>query len=150
MAAALIDGGLGQRVVGGGYAVWNDLLYIETELYRGVGYDVLNATGIVPVAGTDKTSGVIPYWRVALQQNFGRSYVQVGTYGLHANVLPGGIDIPGRTDGFTDTAVDANCQFNFDAKSVVSDMISAHATLIHEDASLRASEVIDGARTAHG
>jgi hypothetical protein len=149
MAAALIDGGLGQRVLGGGaYALWNDLVYVEADLYRGIGYDVLNATGIVPVAGTDKTRGLIPYWRLALQQEFGRSYAEFGTYGLHGNVLPGGIDV-GPTDSFTDTALDANYQFRFNLKSVVSDMISAHATLIHEDASLGASQIIDGALKSH-
>jgi hypothetical protein len=149
MAAALIDGGLGQRVLGGGaYAMWDDLVYVEADLYRGVGYDVLNATGIVPVAGTDKTRGLIPYWRLALQQEFGRGYVEFGTYGLHGNVLPGGIDV-GPTDSFTDTALDANYQFRFNPKSVVSDMVSAHATLIHEAASLGASQIIDGALKAH-
>ena len=150
LAATLIDGGLGQRVLGGGaYAMWNDLLYIETDLYRGLGYDVLNATGIVPVAGTDKTRGLIPYWRLALQQNFGRSYVEFGTYGLNANVLPGGVDVGGPTDRFTDTALDANYQFTLDPKSVTSDMLSAHATLIHEAASLGASELIVGAQRSH-
>ncbi len=150
LAATLIDGGLGQRVLGGGaYALWNDLVYLETDLYRGLGYDVLNATGIVPVAGTDKTRGVIPYWRLALQQEFGRNYVELGTYGLTASVLPGGIDIPGQTDRFTDTALDANYQFTLNPKSVTSDMVSAHATLIHENASLGASEVISGARRSH-
>jgi hypothetical protein len=156
LAATLIDGGLGQRVVGGGgYAMWNDLVYLETDLYRGLGTDVLNATGIVPVASADKTRGAIPYWRLALQQNFGRSYIEVGTYGLTASVLPGtidgsGIDIGGATDRFTDTALDANYQFIFNPKNVTSDMISAHATLIHEDASLKASEMILGAQRAHG
>ncbi len=150
LAATLIDGALGQRVAGAGaYAMWNDLVYAEFDLYRGLGYDVLNATGIVPVANTDKTIGVIPYWRLALQQNFGRGYVQVGTYGISANVRPGGVDIPGKTDGFTDTALDANYQFIFNPKSVVSDMISAHATVIHENGSLAASQIISGALRSH-
>ncbi len=151
LAAALIDGGLGQRVAGAGaYLMWNDLLYIEADVYRGLGYDVLNATGIVPVANTDKTTGAIPYWRVALQRDFGRNYLQIGTYGLSASVLPGGITVPGRSDRFTDTALDANYQFSFDPKSVTGDMISAHATMIHEDASLHASEIGRGALVSHG
>jgi hypothetical protein len=150
LAATLIDGGLGQRVAGGGgYLMWNDLVYAEFDLYRGLGYDVLNATGIVPVANTDKTRGVIPYWRLALQRNYGRSYFQAGTYGLHASILPGGIDIPGQSDVFTDSALDTNYQFIVDPKSVVSDMISAHATLIHESGALAASEFINGARYSH-
>jgi hypothetical protein len=150
LAATLIDGGLGQRVLGGGgYMMWNDLVYAEFDVYRGLGYDVLNATGIVPVADTDKTRGLIPYWRLALQQNFGRSYVEFGTYGLSASVEPGGIDVPGAADWFTDTALDTNYQFTFNPDSVTGDMVSAHATLIHEDASLKASEALIGAQQSH-
>ena len=151
MAATLIDGGLGERVAGaGGYAMWKDLIYIETEVYRGLGYDVLNAIGNVPVAGTDKTRGLIPYWRAALQHQSGRSYFELGTYGLHASVLPGGTSIDGRTDDFTDAAADANYQFIFNPHSVVSDMISAHTTYIHEDANLSDSQALVGATPGHG
>ena len=52
--------------------MWNDLVYVEADLYRGEGYDMLNATGIVAVAGTDKTRGLIRYWRIAVQRDFGR------------------------------------------------------------------------------
>jgi hypothetical protein len=151
LAAALIDGGLGQRVAGAGaYTMWNELVYAEFDLYRGLGYDVLNATGIVPVAGTDKTQGVIPYWRLAVQKDIGRHYLQFGTYGLNASVLPGGVEIPGQVDQFTDLALDTNYQFTFNPKSVTSDMVSAHATLIHEDAWLGASQIIGGSRPFHG
>jgi hypothetical protein len=151
LAATLIDGGLGQRVLGaGGYAMWNDLVYLEADLYRGLGYDALNATGIVPVTGSDKTSGLTPYWRAAVQQNFGRHYVEVGGYGLSAAILPGGIQTTGLTDRITDTALDANYQFVIDPKSVVSDMLSAHATFIHEDAALHASQALSGANPSHG
>jgi hypothetical protein len=144
LASALIDGGLSQRVAGGGaYAMWNDLLYAEVDLYRGLGYDVLNATGIVPVYGSDKTKGLIPYWRLALQQNVGRHYFEFGTYGLTASVLPGGLDV-GYANQVTDAALDANYQFRFDLKNVTSDMISAHATWIAENATTKASQIILG------
>jgi hypothetical protein len=150
LAATLIDGGLAQRVVGvGSYAMWNNLVYLEADVYQGLGYQALNATGIVPVTGTDKTRGAIPYWRLALQRDYGRSYFQVGTYGIHADLLPGGIEVAGLTDSYTDTAADANYQFTFNPNSVTSDIISAHATFIHEDALLNASSVISGSRPVH-
>jgi hypothetical protein len=150
LAATLIDGGLGQRVAGGGaYAMWNDLVYAEADVYRGLGYDVLNATGIVPVSGTDKTRGLIPYWRLALQRDLGRHYLQIGTYGLTASVLPGGMAPAGRTDQLTDAALDANYQFVVNPRSVVSDMVSAHATWIQETADLAASGLLTGARPSH-
>jgi hypothetical protein len=145
VAATIIDGDLTQRVAGGGaYMMWNDLVYIEADLYRGLGYDVLNATGILPVYDTDKPHGVIPYWRIALQQNFGRSYVELGTYGLHASIVPGGFDYPGQANVFTDSALDANYQFTFNPKNVTSDMVSAHATFIHEDGALAPGEIAQG------
>ncbi len=149
LAASLIDGGLEQRVAGGGgYAMWKDLVYAEADLYRGLGYDVLNATGIVPVAGTGKTRGLIPYWRLALQQDFGRHYVEIGTYGITASVLPGGIDV-GPSNRYTDVAIDTTYQFNLNPMKVISDIVSAHATWIHEDASLGASESLTNALKAH-
>jgi len=145
MAAALVDGKLEQRVAGvGAYAMWNDLLYLEFDAYRGLGYDVLNATGIVPVANTDKSTGLIPYWRAALQKNADRSYFQLGTYGLSADIRPGGIETPGLTNRLTDVAFDTNYQFVFNPRNVVSDMISALATVIHEDSSLLASRPLSG------
>ncbi len=150
LAATLIDGGLAQRVVGvGSYAMWNNLVYLEADVYQGLGYQALNATGITPVAGTDKARGAIPYWRLALQRDIGRAYYQVGTYGIHADILPGGIEVAGLTDSYTDTAADANFQFIFNPNSLTSDMISAHATFIHEDAQLNASSVISGSRPVH-
>src|SRR5215471_15808838 len=79
-AAALIDGGLGQQVVGlGGYALWNQTLYTELAAYR-------TADGAFSVfrAGTDKTTdavidGAAPYWRLALQH--------VGNEGTHSAMV---------------------------------------------------------------
>lgn len=151
LASALVDRKLSQRVAGGGvYAMWNDLLYLEFGAYRGLGYDVLNASGNVPVSGSDKTIGVIPYWRAAVQKTSGRSYFQVGTYGLKADLYPGGAQSGGLTDDFTDTAVDANYQFIANPANMVSDMVSAHATIIHERAWLHASQALSGAQSAHG
>ena len=125
------------------------MVYIETDLCRGLGYDVLNATGIVPVSGTDKTLGFAILAR-GVAAGIGRHYAQIGTYGISADVLPGGVNIPSLTDHYLDTALDANYQFRFNPKDVTSDMISAHATYIHERANLAASHAIVGADPDHG
>ena len=119
-----------------------DWLYIDLELYRGLGRDVLNATGIVPVSGAPKIDGLVPYWRIALQHDFERHSFEAGAYGMHANIFPGGDTSAGRTDSYNDAALDANYQFIVNPKSVVSDMLSAHATLIHEHQDLNASQVL--------
>ena len=149
-AATRIDGSFSQQVVGlGAYVMWNDWVYTEADLYRGLGRDIRNALGTVPVADSDSVVDTVPYWRLAVQHDFGRSNWELGTYGIDANIQPGGISPGGRADHFTDIAADANWQFTFTPKLVASDIISAHATLIHEDQDLAASSVISGANP-HG
>ena len=144
-AASLIDGGLGQRVAGLGlYAMWDDSIFTEVDAYRGLGRDVLNATGIVPVAGAPGIDGFVPYWRVAWQKNLDRHFFEIGTYGLHANIFPNGDTSAGTPDSYTDTAADINYQFIVNPKSVVSDMLSVHGTLIHEAQSLGSSSALLG------
>ena len=145
-AATRIDGSLAQQVVGlGAYVMWNDWVYTEADLYRGLGRDIRNALGTVPVAGTDSVVDTLPYWRLALQHDFGRSNWEIGTYGIVAHIPPGGISAGNRADRFTDIAADANWQFTFVPRMVASDVISTHATIIHEDQDLAASSVLTGA-----
>ncbi len=147
-AATMLDGGIAQKVAGGGvYMLWNDLVYAEATVYGGLSRDTRNALGAVPVSGSDTIVGAVPYWRLALQQSFGeeRHNVQFGTYGMHVSVNPGGDGSAARTDSFTDIAFDTNYQWIADPKSVVSDMVSAHATWIHENQYLSASNILAGA-----
>lgn len=142
-ASALIEGGLAQRVAGTGvYMLWNDLVYAEIDAYRGLGGDVRDATGIVPISGSDTTRGLIPYWRLALQRQIGQHYLEFGTYGLSASVFPGNDRSAGRPNRLTDWAFDANWQWFQNSTSVVGDVISAHATYINEYAALGASKVL--------
>jgi hypothetical protein len=101
-AGALIEGVLGQQVVGlGGYGLWHQLVYAEVTAYRSAQQGVA-----VPLdaSATGVTRGVIPYWRLALQHQFGHSYVMLGTYGLSGRLYPTGVS--GATDKFTDAAAD--------------------------------------------
>lgn len=146
VASAVLDGQLGQRLVGpGAYALFGDWLYTEFSLYHGLGRDVLNGTGIVPVSGAMRIEGVVPYWRLALQHDFdsGHSF-ELGTYGLHADIFPNGDKSAGATDSYTDIAFDANYQYSTNPDSTTADMLSAHATLIHERQDLNASNVLTG------
>ena len=146
-AAALVDGRLAQRVAGlGAYALWDEWLYTEVTAYQGLGRGLRNLTGITPVDGVDTADGLIPYWRVAAQREFGRHYAQVGVFGLRGSVYPGGDQSAGRTDTLTDTGFDANWQWVQDPKRVTSDVLSSHLTYIREQASLRASRVLAGTR----
>ena len=144
-AATLIDGGLAKQVVGvGGFAMWDGWLYTEADLYRGLSRNIRNALGTVPVAGTPGVAGIAPYWRVALQHDWGRSYWMVGTYGIDAHLLPNNLEPSGQTDHLTDVAADANWQFVFHPRQVTGDVLSAHATVIQESQDLAASVLYAG------
>jgi hypothetical protein len=140
MAATLVDGGLAQRVVGAGvYALWGNVLYSEVDVYKGLDAKALNAVGQVPDDGNQATA-VIPYARLALIKDWGSHHAEVGAYTLTGTVMPGGNQTFGFGKRVIDTAVDANYQFISDPARVTSDMLSAHATYIHEDSSIEARE----------
>jgi len=137
-ASTLIDGGLGQRVAGvGAYSLWNDLLYLEGDVYKGLTAPALTALGQVPDEGS-QTNDFLPYARVALLKDWNNTghHLELGAYGISGNVVPGN----GQTLGFnvhkTDLAIDATYQFITDPAKVTSDRLSAHATYIHETSQL--------------
>jgi hypothetical protein len=105
-AGTVIDGALATQVMGvGGYAMWNSALYLEIT-----GYRTALQPGASPVdsTATNAIHGVTPYWRAALQHQFGTTYAMIGTYGLNAHLYPAGIS--GPTNGFTDVAFDAQIE----------------------------------------
>jgi len=137
-ASTLVDGGLGQRVAGvGAYTLWNDLLYLESDIYSGLNAPTLRALGQIPGDG-DQAAAFVPYGRVALIKDWGSKehHAEIGAYGLSANVVPGGDQTLGFTVRKTDLALDATYQFISDPSKVTSDRLSAHATYIHETAKM--------------
>jgi hypothetical protein len=134
-AATLIEGGLAQSVAGlGAYGLWNNLIYGEVSVYR-------SAQQGAPNPPNNSSSGVIkslaPYWRIALQNQFGDNYFELGTYGLAADIYPAGIT--GLSDKYTDIGLDLNYERSFGENTV-----TAHTTWIHEsqkfDATLASEE----------
>jgi hypothetical protein len=113
-AAVLLDGGLGQQVVGlGAYTLWNKTLYAEIAAYR-----TADRTFSVFRAGTDKATdavldGYAPYWRLALQHGWGDGThsAMIGTYGINVRKFPDSLDPTGPTDRFRDVGIDAQYQY---------------------------------------
>ncbi|HEX7409489.1 MAG TPA: cytochrome C [Candidatus Binatia bacterium] len=158
-AAALVDGGLAQQVAGGGlYALFDKHLYANVAVYRSahIGEPQPPTNGLT-ATGTIKD--VAPYWRLAWQQSWGRNYLEVGTFGLWAQVVPntlpnqpqacpvsGGSDfcnpvsVSGEADRFSDYAFDTQFERPFGK-----DFVSAHATYIFENAELDAMQPAGGA-----
>ena len=102
-ASTLIDGGLGQEVLGlGAYALWNGTLYTELTGYRSAPQ---GAAGPLDSTAVNTTHGVLPYWRVALQHQFDAGYLMVGTFGFAGSLYPNGVT--GPTDRHTNLGFDA-------------------------------------------
>jgi hypothetical protein len=125
-ASTVIDGALAQQVGGiGGFFYWNRLLYVEGTVYRTTLNGITEPLG----AGTSTDTvvdGAVPYWRLALQQQWQDHSLSVGTYGLVADIFPGGGN-GGPTDKFTDIALDAQYQY-----ITRKHRVSLQTTWIHE------------------
>lgn len=132
-AGTLIDGALATQVGGiGAYGYWNDLIYAGVSVYRTT-FDGITrplGAGSTPTMVTD---GAVPYWRLALAHNWDKHNIEIGTYGLKADIFPGGAS-KGSTDKFTDTALDAQYQFIGDPH-----LLTLRTTWIHEKQELDAS-----------
>jgi hypothetical protein len=142
-AATLLDGTLGQQVLGaGGYCMWNDLLYVEGSVYRFINLSMQDRLGVGPGAGavSDTFAGAIPYGRVAIEHGTDNHYFELGAITLQADRYPGDNMSAGTTDRFVDRAVDANYQF----LGSTNHFVSAHAIYIHEDENLRADQILAG------
>jgi hypothetical protein len=133
-AGAVINGGLAQDVAGlGGYAMWNDHLYVGGTLYRS---EHLGAPQ--PNDGTCcsfNIRGMAPYWRAAYQTSSENNNFEIGTYGMHMKSTPGAIS--GLEDGYTDWAADF--QYDRTIPQWKNDVVSIRGTYIRENSSLVAS-----------
>jgi hypothetical protein len=138
-AGTQVDGALAQASAGlGAYALWADLLYTELSVYRSAPQGGPNP----PDATAEGTlNGVAPYWRVALQRNFGNLYAMAGTYGLRASRYPTGVQ--GLRDTYTDVAFDGQLEWRTGPGTML-----GHATWIHEQQTLDATFAAGGSANA--
>lgn len=138
-AGAQVDGALGQAAAGlGAYALWANLLYTEFSVYRSAPQGGPHP----PDATAEGTiSGVSPYWRAALQRNFGDVYAMAGTYGLRTSRFPTGVT--GLRDVYTDVGVDTQLEWRKGPGTVL-----GHATYIHENQDLAATYDVGGSAHA--
>jgi hypothetical protein len=128
-AATLIDGGLGQSVVGlGAYSLFDSHVYAELTGYVSAPQEVA-----LPLDSnaTNTLRTISPYWRLGLQHQFAADYLMVGTFGMHSEIYPTGIT--GPTNKFTDNGVDAQLEHK-----IGDGVLIGRATFIHESQTLTA------------
>ena len=136
-AASIIQGGLAQDVAGfGGYAMWDNHLYLDATIYRSEHVGVSQPN---PGTASYNIRGVAPYWRVAWQQLTPRTQYEVGAYGMHMESTPGAV--VGLKDGYTDWAAD----FQVDRTLFRKDVLSLRGTYIRENSDLVATYAAMGA-----
>jgi hypothetical protein len=117
----IIDSHFGPGFSGsvGGYAYVNDLIYLEASVYRTLPPSAQNDLGEDPF-DTPGLFDAAPYWRVAFEPHWGRNWLEVGTFGMVANVHPWvNIGTPdtsvfSQTDKYTDIGVDSQYQYQGD------------------------------------
>ena len=87
-AGTIIDGAFAAHVGSvGAYAYINDVLYLEASAYRTLDFNAQNDLGTDPF-GAPGLFDVAPYWRVAFEPHWGNNWLEIGTFGMMANVHP--------------------------------------------------------------
>jgi len=143
IASTQLDGLGNDKVAGlGAYVLWNNLVYAELTAYapapHGLGGNPLNS------AFPDATvHGIAPYWRIAVEPQWGQQSFSFGAYGINDQLVPGGVNVTvGPYDKFRDTAIDAQYQFIGDDH-----IFSAQTTYIWEKQTLNATLPADPSQT---
>ncbi len=143
VAVTQVDG-IGNGMVAGlgAYAFWNNLVYAEFTGYAPAPHG-LNGQPLNSQFPNASEHGFAPYWRIAVEPQWGRNSLAIGTYGFSDKLTPGGMNVTtGPYDRYTDVALDAQYQFIGDDH-----IISAQTTYIHESQTLDASLPSDPSQT---
>lgn len=135
-ASTMLEGQFSFQVVGAGAYAWiNDLVYAEITGYRTLSKDTLTRLG-VNTEGTSAINNGAPYWRLAVEPTWGFNSLEIGTFGMSANIIPQRMEGFG-TDRKTDVGFDAQYQYIVDAFS-----ITVRATFITEWLNNSASQAL--------
>ncbi len=128
-AGTIIEGGLMGTVGAGTYGLFGRTLYLGFSVYRTAPF----GTVFPPDNSSMMTiKGLSPYWRVAIQHQWTKSYLAVGTFGLSTQLYPTGVS--GATDNYTDFGFDLQYEYSF-AKG----QLTLHSSYITEKQELNAS-----------
>ncbi len=137
-AAPLLAGGLAQNVLGLTAYAWIDkTVLVEGGGYGSPGASALTRLGADPFSPGD-IAGTAPYGRAALQHALQGGVLEVGAFGLRADIHPARDRSAGTTDRYSDWGLDASYQL--DRRN--GDVFSLNGRYLHEDQRLSASCVL--------
>jgi hypothetical protein len=130
--APLIDGGLGQGVLGmTAYGWLNSKFYLEAGGYSTPSRGTLSWLGADPDDPGD-IDGIAPYGRIAYQTGLGGGTFEVGAFAFKSSLWPGRDRSSGFTDRYTDLGLDASW-----VKTLDSGTFTLNGRYTHEDQSLK-------------
>ena len=139
--APLLAGALAQNTLGlTGYAWINAKLFLEAGAYGSPDRNTLTRLGADPLS-PGNIHGLAPYGRIAYQAMTEAGTVEVGVFGLRAEIFPGRDRTTGLTDRYTDLGVDASYQRTLEN----SDVLTLNARYIDEQQTLNATCALAGA-----
>src|SRR5665213_717356 len=131
-ASTMIEGAFSQQVLGASaYLYYNSTLYAELGGYESLSPQALSTLGVAP-DGTSAISGLAPYARVAFEPSWGNNTLEIGAFGMFANVVPQRMGT--QTDSYADIGLDSQYQYIADNNA-----FTARASFIHETQNLSAS-----------
>jgi hypothetical protein len=142
-ASTQLDGLGNDQVAGlGAYLFWNNLVYVELSAYAPAPHGLFGSA-INSAIPDSVVYGVSPYWRIAVEPQWGQHSLSVGAYGINDKRTPGSTNVTvGPYNKYRDTAIDAQYQFIADEH-----IFSAQTTYIYEKQSLDASLPTDASQT---
>ncbi len=136
----ILDGTFAAHVASvGAYAFINDALYLEATVYTTLNPNNQNTLGTDPF-GAPGLFDAAPYWRAAFEPHWGNHWLEVGTFGMTANVHPwvaAGTMVTAtfpQTDQYTDVGFDSQYQYQGD-----NFWLTLRGMYIHEYQNLNAS-----------
>jgi len=104
----VLNGAFAQTTIGlTGYAWINDEFYLEGGGYISPSANVLSSLGVNPAA-LGAIRGTAPYGRLAWQREVGPGELELGAFGLQAEIFPGLDHTTGLTDRYTDVGLDGS------------------------------------------
>ncbi len=144
-AATMVDGSWGQQVAGvGGYAWFDDLVYVQLSGFTSLDHNTLTTLGNDPFDAPGQINGVAPYWRLAIEPHWGRNWLEIGTFGMYTPIRPWLQDTNPdgfytfntyeQTNKYTDVGFDTQYQYQGDNY-----WLTLRGTYIHEDQSYDAA-----------
>jgi hypothetical protein len=114
---------LGGQVIGvGAYALLNNLIFAEFSTYRSAQIGLHNPPDST---NANVVKDFIPYWRLALQHEWDKNYLEVGTFGIASTQYLSGIS--GALDKFVDVGVDLQYE-----RTLPYGSFSLHSSFINE------------------